>query len=163
MKLLHDERRYPPNLSIMAHSDVKQTAIVNIEVRGIKITGSPNVLSLKIPVNFDGLIGSSALPEAAVAEVLGMASHFNILFTTLHKRVSFRWEDIASYLDVDPAIVELINNERGNDVNSCFREMLKEWLQQTHSPPYKSKLLQALRDLNFAEEANQLDIKLSHH
>lgn len=103
---MHDERQYPPNLSIMARSDTKQFATITMEVNGMKIEGQPDTISLKIPVRFDSF-ESPTPSEAATAttEVLEMASHFNILFTTLHKRVSLKWEDIASYLDIDPATV----------------------------------------------------------
>ncbi len=89
-----------------------------------------------------------------------MTPHFNILYPTLCKSVSTKWEDFGIYLGVDPYAQERIKRENEKDLHAAFRETLKEWLKQINPRPTKSKIIEVLRELSFHAEADKLEKKL---
>uniref|UniRef100_A0A1X7SPR0 Death domain-containing protein n=1 Tax=Amphimedon queenslandica TaxID=400682 RepID=A0A1X7SPR0_AMPQE len=71
--------------------------------------------------------------------------------------------DLGLYLGLLPRTLDVIEKNNKEDVNSCLRECLKAWLQQTNDvhimgvdPTYHS-LIQALRKLGENAVANGID------
>ena len=153
MKLMHEERMYPPKTSLIVHSQRNQRAAVTLKVNGMK---SRPDFSFTISKQF----GSNTIPLPVSTDDNRLKeSDFNVLNGTLCNAVAAQWDDFGSYLGVDQSYMD--NVKRENDkVYACFREVIKRWLRQIDPPPTKSKILQVLKLLQFNQEADQLE-KLS--
>ena len=163
MKLMHDEKMYPPYTSLLVHSTKNQRASVILKVKG---TRNRTDYTFKVSKQFGSsspspLSSPTTSVTSTASEELTEKLHFNTLYTTLCNSVASKWEHVGSFLEVKPNAIERIEREKNGDVNACFREMIKEWLKQINPPPTKSKILQVLRDLEFNEEANRLEEKFS--
>ncbi len=156
---MHDERMYPPHITITAHSQTHQWATITLAVTGMKIKETEDCTEtlFQIPEQFGSL--TTRVPKVvAVADepLLQMKPHFNILYTTLCKSVAPQWGHFGGYLGVEPFIIDRIK-ENDKDVYACFRELIKEWLRQINPPATKSKIIQVLRELKFNAEADKLE------
>ena len=92
---------------------------------------------------------------------LTMEDHYHILFRVLHKSASLKWRVIGTYLDLSPNAVEKIGVNCNNNVDSCLHQTLLLWLRKIDPVPTKSKIIEALKELNFSDEAEKLEEKLT--
>ncbi len=161
MKLMHDEKMYPPHAVLIAHSRINQRADITLMVHGMK-----NRLNYSFSISKQfGLYGQQASIDRSSSfdvspgEILHEDTHFGTLNDTLCKTVASKWDDFGSHLGIDQYYLDDIKREN-DKVHACFREVLKKWLRQINPPPTKSKILQVLRHLDCNEQANNLEKRL---
>lgn len=89
---------------------------------------------------------------------------FTTVLSELSNRahVAAKWEDIGSFLQLDPGLLDIIRKDNPNDCRACFREMLKEWMKQVDPPPTWSAIITAVRDCGEPLLARTLSRKYLH-
>ena len=83
------------------------------------------------------------------------------LLNDLHGK-AVKWYDIGIQLHLSTEELDTIKYD-SNDVNECFRNMLKKWRSKTHPPPTWRALIAALKARAIDEQvlAEELEMKLS--
>ena len=71
-----------------------------------------------------------------------------------------KWYNLGLELGLVPGTLDAIQQTNGNNVDNCFRSMLKEWLRKTERVPTWSSLARALREqpVGLGELAQRLPV-----
>ena len=77
----------------------------------------------------------------------------------LHIKVADEWEDIGIQLGIDDGRLNQIKVDNASKSKTCFREMLRTWLNRVDPPPSWSALADALETLGNEVVAAQITSK----
>ena len=81
------------------------------------------------------------------------------LMRELHPKMSDKWEDIGTELEVDGERLIQIGTKYPEDDKKCLREMLREWLKTSKPPPSWEPIAQVVADVGDEELAAELRSK----
>ena len=94
--------------------------------------------------------------SASQAQAYPEPPRYTTLLNELTNRVAAKWEEIGSYLQLEPGFLEIIKKDNPNDCRACLREMLKEWMKQVDPPPTWSAIIKAVKDCGYRPLARTL-------
>ena len=102
--------------------------------------------------------GTSGAREPSSNGEIPVTPSLKDLLKELNK-VASKWENIGIMLDVDSGRLENIKHNNSKSCEECLREMLKEWLKQSHPAPSWKAMVEALDDVEEPKLAAELKEK----